>query len=366
MDPVCHTLFGATLAAAQPEKRPWAATATLIVTANLPDLDVVAHFAGMDASLYWRRGWSHGLLALVLLPLLWTTFLGLLARLRGVDFDRSATLKLASLGVLSHPTLDWMNTYGMRWLMPFDGRWYYGDTLFIIDPWIWLLLATGTLFGFRWRRKGELGWVLATVLTSLAILGAGVVPDLGRWFWTLGIVVVLVGYLARPAWQPSRARQTARWALVALFVYVSTAWTGNALARQRVADHPSVLADAEIYVGPLPASPTRRDVLVIEPDGYRTASIDLLHTLGTGPPGIEFAPLARGPIEDPQVQRALESPCLRGFENWLRYPWVRLEALPTGGSLIHLRDARYAREIHGGFGGASVRLTPDGAVDGCL
>ncbi len=26
-----------------------------------------------------------------------------------------------------------------RLLMPFNDTWFYGDTLFIIDPWVWLL-----------------------------------------------------------------------------------------------------------------------------------------------------------------------------------------------------------------------------------
>ena len=25
--------------------------------------------------------------------------------------------------------------------MPFDHRWFYGDAMFIIDPWLWLALA---------------------------------------------------------------------------------------------------------------------------------------------------------------------------------------------------------------------------------
>ena len=35
--------------------------------------------------------------------------------------------------MLGQPLLDWLNTYGVRFLMPFDGTWFYGDALFIID-----------------------------------------------------------------------------------------------------------------------------------------------------------------------------------------------------------------------------------------
>ncbi len=52
-------------------------------------------------------------------------------------------LFLSYVAVISHPFLDTLNTYGVRWLMPFSAEWFYGDTLFIIDPWVWLALALG-------------------------------------------------------------------------------------------------------------------------------------------------------------------------------------------------------------------------------
>jgi hypothetical protein len=30
------------------------------------------------------------------------------------------------------------NTYGVRLLMPYSDRWFYGTALSIIDPWVWL------------------------------------------------------------------------------------------------------------------------------------------------------------------------------------------------------------------------------------
>ena len=86
----------------------------------------------------------------------------------GADPDRAPAragplLGLAALAVITHPMLDWLNNYGMRWLMPFDGRWSYGDALFIVDPWVWLALG-GVLFLRYSREHGgvcAVGWVLA-------------------------------------------------------------------------------------------------------------------------------------------------------------------------------------------------------------
>ena len=46
----------------------------------------------------------------------------------------AALLALSYAGLLSHMFLDFLNSYGIRLLMPFSGRWFYGDSVFIIDP----------------------------------------------------------------------------------------------------------------------------------------------------------------------------------------------------------------------------------------
>jgi membrane-bound metal-dependent hydrolase YbcI (DUF457 family) len=33
---------------------------------------------------------------------------------------------------LSHPALDFLNVYGVRWLMPFDATWFFGDVLYAL------------------------------------------------------------------------------------------------------------------------------------------------------------------------------------------------------------------------------------------
>mgnify|MGYP000430317752 CR=1 FL=1 len=54
-------------------------------------------------------------------------------------------LVLAYIGCLSHPLFDWFNSYGIRLLEPFSSQWFYGDTLFIIDIWLWAALIAGDI-----------------------------------------------------------------------------------------------------------------------------------------------------------------------------------------------------------------------------
>ena len=45
--------------------------------------------------------------------------------------------------------LDLLNPYGLRVLAPFDWQWFYGDALFIIDPWLWITLGVGVWMSRR-------------------------------------------------------------------------------------------------------------------------------------------------------------------------------------------------------------------------
>jgi inner membrane protein len=181
VDNLCHSLVGAALAETGLRRRTRYAAAALVIGANFPDLDIA--FAFTERGLGLRRGVTHGVLALVVLPFLLTGMILLWHRWRGErrrggrtgsgqEVRPGGLVALAALAILTHPTLDWMNVYGMRWLMPFDGTWFYGDSLFILDPWLWLLLGGAWVGGRRLRRRGEApaGERLARVLVGASVL----------------------------------------------------------------------------------------------------------------------------------------------------------------------------------------------------
>ena len=70
MDNVCHTLAGAVLAEAGLRRRTPLAVPTLLIGANLPDIDALAYLRDPLFALTVRRGWTHGLLAVAVLPVL--------------------------------------------------------------------------------------------------------------------------------------------------------------------------------------------------------------------------------------------------------------------------------------------------------
>ena len=188
MDNLTHSLVGALIGQAGLKKKTGLAMPALIIGANLPDVDAACFFwlEGTE-HLGFRRGITHGPPALILLPLV------LAGLLYGFDRWQAGRGKrpegrlpvsfkwlylLSFIGCLTHPALDWLNVYGIRLLEPFSSQWFYGDTLFIIDIWLWLLMGFATWFSLRrekrggdWRKPAH--WALT--LGALYIAGQGMI-----------------------------------------------------------------------------------------------------------------------------------------------------------------------------------------------
>ena len=167
MDNLTHSLTGALIGQTGLKKKTGLAMPALIIGANLPDIDAACFFwlDGVE-HLAFRRGITHGPIALVLLPLILAGLLYGWDRWQDKRAKRPAgrlpvrfgwLLGVALIGCLTHPALDWLNVYGIRLLEPFSSRWFYGDVLFIIDVWLWALLIAGTWLSRR-REKGGGDW----------------------------------------------------------------------------------------------------------------------------------------------------------------------------------------------------------------
>lgn len=386
MDPLTHTLVGAGLAqtrlgrlGALPRRL---AAGTLILGANLPDVDAAAYFVGSDFALEHRRGWTHGILAMVVLPLVLAGLALAWDRLRrraGAPWGRRSSplpppgpeaesptrfaplLALAAVGVWSHPMLDWLNTYGVRFLAPFDWSWSYGDAVYIVDPWIWLLLGGGLFLAFSRSLWALAGWALLGTLASFVVLSGA--PPPARWTWLAGLalLVALRWRGAVPASRPGAERLGAT-ALAAVLAYVGLLVASGTAGRSLVLRHLGGGAGPasgepelrSVMVGPEAADPFHHQVVVSTREGYRLGRIGWLEE-----PRLVLEPgRIAAPELTPVVRAALEALQVRGFVTWMRFPAVRVETDPDGFT-VHLMDLRYARRPGGGFGTATVRLDPD-------
>jgi inner membrane protein len=368
MDPLAHTLVGASLAQTGLRRLTPLATVTMVIGANLPDVDAITYAINQDLSLGVRRGWTHGLVAMAVWPFLLSAAVYSVHRFRIRHIQRRGTsaslapesltasfapiLLLSTIAVLSHPALDWLNSYGIRLLMPLSGRWFYGDTLFIVDPWLWLLAGIGAIVATPRKPIWTGGWIaLGIATTGLVLAGPAVrTPAVASWMGAIATIVVirLLGGCG-----PS-PRRTAETGLALAMCYIVLMRAGTLRADHLAASwiHANGNGAWEIAALPVALNPFVRDVIARNDDRYRFLRVEWLsgRVLPDGPD----APIGR---LTPVARAALESPGVRGLRVWLRFPSyqvVRSEA----GYRVFIRDVRFWRpgDHRRSFGSADVEL----------
>jgi inner membrane protein len=318
MDNIAHALTGAALGEAGLKRLSGLAMPALIISANLPDIDAITMLTG--GSLYWRRGWTHGPPALILLPALLAVAL--------IGFDRwqarrgkrptdrprvriGPLLILCYIGAVSHVLLDLLNTYGVRLLMPFSERWFYGDVLFVVDPWVWIGLGLGVWLTRRREKAGT---------SRLAL------PAIG--------------------------------ALLGATLYIGAMYAGGRLAEHYTAVEITASGATEpeaILASPVPVNSLKREILVKTASGYRFG--DYVWT--RSPRLILEAAVVPTEMAGPAVARAAaQSRQLANFLYWSRYPFATIEKSDCT-TRVTVNDGRYSRRPEGGPFRTSV------FIDGC-
>ncbi len=286
-------------------------TATLLVGANLPDVDVLAYLWGPAADLAFRRGWTHGVLALALWPFVLTSAMLVTHRAirrwgpspDGPPISPRELLLLSTISVVSHPVLDTLNTYGVRWLMPFSGRWFYGDVLFIVDPWLWLMLGMGILLSRHSTRPARVSLGLAAAYT------------------------------------------------VAMAVSAATA---RREARREIVQHTGESVTG-LMLSPVPVTPFRRTIVAAQGDHYRVGRFRWLTAPRISPDSLRT--VTRGDPDDPVVAAASRTTVGRRFLSWARFPSFRAESRGPDRYVVHIVDLRYADRPGVSFGAVSIPIT---------
>jgi inner membrane protein len=234
MDNLTHSFVGIAAAKAGLEKLSPGAS-----TLCLPDSDIVVlAFGDRWAFLQHHRGITHAIVGViglaVLLPLIFHFVDRLWSRFR----NQPAKTKLKGLMLASfivtatHPLLDWTNNYGIRFLLPWSQKWSYGDLVFVVDPYLWLILGGASFLLVARSKFSKFVWAaLAAILTFLIVASprSGNLPNqrLIALLWIVALVVLIVLSI-----KGARERWGSRIAFVA-FALVLCYWSALGFAHAR-------------------------------------------------------------------------------------------------------------------------------------
>lgn len=165
MDPLTHMLTGACMSRAGLNRKTSLATLTLVLSAEVSDIDFLAYFGGPVYGFAHHRGITHTFLGL---PVMAALALGMVwvlnwllvrwGRPRKTPPRWGLLYGFACLGALSHILLDFTNNYGVRPFAPFYPRWFSWDIVAIVEPLLLLALLAGlimpSLFGLIQEEVG--------------------------------------------------------------------------------------------------------------------------------------------------------------------------------------------------------------------
>ncbi|HKN66694.1 MAG TPA: metal-dependent hydrolase [Gemmatimonadaceae bacterium] len=288
MDNVTHSLAGLLLAEATVclrSRRTGAAasgTATVatasLLAANLPDADLLYTGAGGNRLAYMlhHRGYTHTVIGVVIGAILIWGLTLLVLRWRSRQWvarhEAGWLLALLAVSTVSHLVLDWTNSYGVHPFWPFDDRWYYGDSVFIVEPWLWVVSVPALVAASRARA--------ARVMLSLVLL-AGVVlawrVDLVSKGAALSLIagaVLSIGLVLLLGRSARVVGAMAGWIGVTLVMALGSAKAkAGVLAAARASDRNAEVLD--VVVSPLPANAVCMAVITVERSGsvYRVSTV---------------------------------------------------------------------------------------------
>ncbi|HEX2876136.1 MAG TPA: metal-dependent hydrolase [Polyangiaceae bacterium] len=277
MDNVTHALAGMLVAeavcVARGETRAELRAAAYLVSAlanNLPDIDIVYTWISGPkplGSLLHHRGHTHTLL--LALPGAWLLGVAVWRRFSRQNpaakpRDRQLLLGLSLAGVVLHLSMDYGNNYGVHPFWPLSSRWFYGDSIFIVEPLWWAILMPLLITTVRKR------WlqVLLTVLLAAVLLACWFVPFVSSVTATLLLALAFASLLvARRFSERARVLAAVAASLTVPLVFGLAARSAKAELRAATQAAFPALEVLDMATTPLPANPRCWEGLVAGEQG---------------------------------------------------------------------------------------------------
>ena len=352
MDNLTHSLVGLTAARAGLQKLSPGATLLCVIAANSPDSDIVVlAFGDRWTYLQNHRGITHAVVGVIFLalivPLLFYAVDLAWSRFR----KRPPSVKLKGLMIASliasatHPLLDWTNNYGIRFWLPWSEKWSYGDLVYIVDPYMWLILGGASFLLTQKGMSQKIVWGgIAAILTALIVAsprsGSLSNPMLITLIWVVGLIALIVLYVkgAKERWGTkiafvALAMVLVYWGFLAFAHSRAVARGNEEAARMASANGEAV---ARLAAMPRLANPFRWDCVFETDRATYRFNLGLLDDAGSRN-AIRYVNLA------PEVKQTVsrQRPA-RVFLGFARFPVMQLkDPSCTSRTLVQLADLRY-------------------------
>jgi inner membrane protein len=364
-----HSLVGATLAelalphgATRAQRRAFYVAG--ILAANLPDADLLYTriTPAPLGSLLHHRGHTHTVGGLLALALLFGVAALLPAERRTIAPVRARWWALVAAGLVSHLVLDSWNSYGVHPFYPFDMRWYYGDAIFIAEPWFWMFLGVAAIANAQGdRSRLMLGALFGVVAAAFAWIG--MIPTVS--VLALVVIAAVLAWIVK-RWTPRRRSSAA---ITAVVLFVAMMFALRQVVRERVIAslQPTLRGElVDVILSPQAADPLCWSAIAIERnerDGeyvMSRGSVSLVpHALSESACGQQ----GRTSVEwSTTLHQSLAALRALDHDNCWAAAWLQFGRAPALGDDA-IGDFRFGGVSRGNF--TTMPLTPPAAASAC-
>jgi inner membrane protein len=357
LENIAHTFLGAALGQAGLKKISGLGMATLVIAANLPDIDLLWSYFSDTSFLLYHRGFTHSLLGIIPQMLILSVIMYFWGKRRiaknpeAEDLNFRGLLFLSFIGLISHLGLDFLNDYGTRPYLPFSQNVYLSSTVFIVDAWFWLILGGYTFLTIRLNRVLLILFAIFAVLSSLLILIFPEIPVLSRLIYIGGVILLI--YTRRKYGQIENRRLSI--AVFSLFLFYNLMAAGlkhmadDHLVKSNLTIIPDVIGRHNL--SPVPLNPFQWNFIGANSSFIYLGTISSLKQEG------KLRESLPTNFTDPYVKKALKTDkgkAMQYFTNYLYAYTIK----DREWVYVYLRDARYIGAGENGFATRVVTLTP--------
>lgn len=379
MDNITHSLVGLTAgellyqaASRKAPSRPlrFALWIISLVTNNLPDLDFL--YTGITGGklgyLLHHRGHTHTFAAGLLESAIVVGIFAIVSKLRAKTWTRHEWMWIgvaALLGPISHILMDSVNIYGVHPFWPLDNTWWYGDFLFIVEPWLWVVLGSAIAFSGI-SKVGKICFLIIPMAAVILSYISKMVPM--PFVVSLGIssAILFVGYAKLPSEWSTRVGASVVIALLGAF-FLSSRYVKSEI-RALSLDPSGARKIVDVAISPTPANLFCWRAYLVENTGTEAVySIGSFSPIGTPAKWCPSVPVAgttfsmdevkvqgndarlvwekRGSISLEKLRDAHASSCeFRSFLAFARIPYIE-----SMGNALIMGDLRFDRSVNVDF-----------------